>query len=242
MINFKNPYNYIKRLALYVLLFFLVPGCISTKKSTLPLGSKLDFKTLTKAEQIYFSGAYLILLYDMSKNAEYRSTFLLFYDKHLKMKGAAYFSSEGIESIDGNVIKGYLNKYRKNRIHQYTNILPEKYSLQLIERQGGSGRESNKVIEDIQFDYLNKNVKLCVKTSSDKYIGLRSGEINFNSFNNTDTLELPLSKIQFDYNAKTLFITKINSNNYLIRDIMIFKNDSILVKFYEKLWKRLAKS
>ena len=215
-----------------------------------PKQSHLTKDVFLNSTQIISYESDIILAYNTCPNCwERNDTHLLFYDENLNLSASTFFSSGKVENIKNGIISGFLNKDRFERSSNYRNDLPPKYSLKLQEWEGGSGRQSNKIIQRILLDTAALIVKIIVKEcTNDDYIGLGviEGRVRIDStylskFTKLDSITCKVSDILFD-KEETLSIEVYSPNNYLTDDIMIVKDKFILSQFYNQLWEKIISS
>ncbi len=225
-------------------------GCnVQEKKdvySRLELGIPLTVDILKDSEQIVKNESELIIVYNISDQWDYYAPHLLFFNDSLKLYAACYFPSERIESLNNNIITGYLNTMRNQRISEYRNDLPEKYRLSLIKKRNSHGRKSDKLIEKIKIDSTGTSGILHVLQSKIAYVGLRGKKLFENSnflenYTSTDILRIPISKLSFRYEENTVSINEITSNDRLIWDYMLVPEMMIIDDFYKELFTLLSK-
>lgn len=233
----------------YILVFFSV-GCNAQEKKDIytefPLGTLLTTDILQGSEQIILNESELILMYNISDQWDYFDPHLLFFNDSLKLYAASYFPSEKIESVNNNVITGYLNTKRNLRRNEYRNDMPEKYRLSLINIQNGHGRKSDKIIERIELNLSDTTVILHIRQSENAYIGIKGKELfadsNFlENFTTTDILQFPISDINIRYEENTVSISEITTNDRLRWDYMLVPKRLILDDFYNELFNLLSK-
>lgn len=246
----------LSRRVIYSLLYgtavLLSFGCSAQEKKDVyrkvPLGSPLTLGLLKSCEQVVPNGADLILVYNISEQWDYFDPHLLFFDDSLKLYSACYFPSERIESVEENVITGYLNAARNERRGWYRNDLPEKYRLNLISSNNlnGSMREGNKVVGKIELDSTGSFVTLHVMKSEKRFITVGrtasySDAAFLQNFTLPDTLKLGLPELRFDYAGNRISTRQLNAGNRLVSDYMLVPEKSVLDDFYRDLFIKLGR-
>ncbi len=236
----------------YLLLFLLMACGISDSRDiykTVPIGSALTKEIFIKSGQIISNGSDLILVFDDSKDVEYYDPHLLFFDSARYLYAACYFSSEKIEALKNNTIKGFLNSSRNERKSWYRNDLPAKYNLDLQNLgENSSGRICNKIVDSILIDSIDLNITFFLRESKDLYAGLEWGyNLNADSvflvdFTDYNTAKFPLSELHFNSMERIISTRKSDPLNPLIWDEMIVLDKLTLDKFYDRLFAILMKS
>jgi len=211
-----------------------------------PINTKLNINILKKSEQIVPYNNDFILLLNISTNEEYKPH-LIFFNHDLKLYGATYFSSEKIEKIDNYIISAYLNENRINRAKRFINDLPKLYNINLIpDKNKGSGRIENKIIEDIKIINEKYDIKICIRKSENKYTFPSDPKANnldlISDFPIKDTLIFQLNELNVNYYNNTVSSRIIKKNKEKIWDNMVVLDNKILDAFYSELMKMIKKN
>jgi hypothetical protein len=236
----------------YLLLFLLMACGISDSRDiykTVPIGAVLTKEIFIKSGQIISNGSDLILVFDDSKDVEYYDPHLLFFDSARYLYAACYFSSEKIEALKNDTIKGFLNSSRNERKSWYRNDLPAKYNLYLQNLgENSSGRICNKIIDSILIDSISLDVTFFVRKSKDLYSGIgweRNMDADsafFADFAVYDTLKIPLAELLFDKEERLITTRTSDPSTTLISDQMIVYNKSTLDKFYDQIFGMIVRN
>ncbi len=217
--------------------------------SKLPKRSPLTKEVFLKSTQIIRYDSDIILTYNTCPDCWDRNdTHLLIYDKNLNLVGACFFSSGKIENIENGIITGYLNEDRLARSSSYRKDLPSKYSLKLIKWDSGSGIKSDRIIQKIVICTDSMKVNIITKKCVDNIfagIDVINGKSKLDSkfldgFTKIDTVNCKISDLLLG--EYYISVKAFDSRNYLINDIMIPVDKSILTEFYEQIWKQLKSS
>jgi hypothetical protein len=234
--------------SLLLLIVLTYSGCVIRDKNDIynyvSIGSPLTREILMNTDQIIKNDSDLILIYDISSRFARFDPHLLFYDKDLKLYAACYFPSDKVESLNDNVITGYLFEDRNKRKNNFRNDLPVKYKIDFRSRESftASFRESNKVIDKIILD--SAYVKLIVRKSEsntglDWHPSLQNDSI-FDSYFIQDTLVYPVSHLHFDYKLRTISVRTAVEFTRFNTDYMIVPEKTALDSFYTQFINQLT--
>lgn len=210
----------------------------------IPKGSSLDIDILKESRQIIPYESDLVLNLDISNEWNRFEPHLLFYDKELKLYAASYFPSLQVENLKDGIIKGVLHEQVESRKNKFISKLPSKYKTKFISRRVVGGRRfSDKIVEKIELNSNKRDVKMVVKVSNERYAGLQwNREIgtdeNFTkNFTKSDSIELPLIQLNFEYDKGVVFTLSLGINNQLVRENILIIDPAILDDFYNELIK-----
>lgn len=201
--------------------------------------SKLTEEILFNSKRIMHYKDWLILVMVIENDNELYNPYLIFYDKKLNMKSAAYLPGD-IISINDKEIVVSKNPVRYKRKSQYVNDLPLDVNIKYIEKSGWSSK-CNKIIRDIQLDSNQVNIKVIVERSENEYEGfdVENGYYIQENWNIQDTLLMDISSLEYDYNEKWSKISTYSyskNSDYIVKDEMLLSSLSILNRSINKWW------
>lgn len=251
----KNRIDAFERqyLATVCIISCIILGCSIQPRhdiyESLPKHMDLTLEIVRNSGQIVRDEPYWIFLYNASKNTELYDPHLLFFGSELTLSAAKYFSSENIESISEKRINCYLNKDRIYRESWFRNEMPLGYSVNYIDNSAkneGLGRQSSIIIESIFLDSLADTVRLDVKKSLSKYVGLdwissNHDVFEIDRFEIPDTLFFPLSRLHFDFESQIISTEEVDQHGRLYWNHMVVYSEGEMKGFYERLWEIIRK-
>jgi hypothetical protein len=208
--------------------------------------SKIKYKVLTKeilqeATNIYVDSMKTILIIDIANHERTLSiqNCIFIYDNSLNL--AALMEFEGrVDSISStqlwayNIVENFEEKISKNiNINKFLyKILIRKITYSQI---GSMMRKSNKLVGNLKVTPNLKEVIIYSKRSLNETEGI-GWDINSNAFSLNDTIIYPIYKLNIEHRNK-ITVFNINGKNINADEMVIDKNRSCLLGFYDDIWK-----
>ena len=236
----------------YILLSLILFSCSSGKNfncSTEMKGQVMSVEDFKKSEQIIVDGEKVIIVKDISKDAEVYSPFVIVCDSSLNVLETQYFCSEYIDSVRSDIIYAMINSSRKNREERYQKckLTTKSISYYRDESFSGYSRVFNTIIDSMEYDKFAKVVKMSIRYSDDLYSwqGFEHYEQNPSyyemKFNKKSLIAYPLSELHFSkYEPRKIYSMRYSKGGKREWNEMIIINASQHNELFNTIYKDLS--
>ncbi len=222
-----------KKHILFIFLSLIFLNCNKTKELR---GLKLDFETLSNAEQIIILDSTIILKYEMIGGRDSYNYFLLFFDDTHKLLGVFDYPIYHIDSVRK------LNIYARcdtSEVKRYSwRSLPNGYKFAFYPHASyRTSQYYNKVIDSIGLN--GSIVTLFIREDKEDLChNCKKGKISdsalYAGYKTKDTLSFNVEELHINYTCQEISHRKMRKGYYVI-DFMLVPDTTIFVDFYNKI-------